>query len=200
MPKRPDAKISRKPGDRLPRAGVLIVMTMIMIPVLSLLAVTCIYGQASPGGEVPDRLEIARTVTVSLYYADNARFALLAEQRQLPRSENPVALGRTIIRELAAGPLDKHRLRTLPNGDILKTFFISSDRTAYVDLNPEMWTHHPGGLQADILAIYSIVNSLVLNMAEIDAVKILSPGREPVPAAGHLDLRYPLKANILLIR
>jgi hypothetical protein len=200
MPKRPSAKISPKPDDRRPRAGILIVMALLMIPALGLLAASSLDVQASPGGEVPNGLESARAVTVSLYYADNARFALLAEQRQLPRSENPVALGRTIIRELATGPLDKHRVRTLPKGDILKTFFIGSDKTAYVDLNPEMWTHHPGGVQADMLAIYSIVNSLVLNMAEIDAVKILSAGREPIPAAGHLDLRYPLKANILLIR
>ena len=200
MPKRPGAKISPRPDDPRPRAGILIVMAMIMIPALGLLAVPCLYAQASPDGEVPDGLETARAVTVSLYYADNTRFALLAEQRQLPRSKNPVALGRTILRELAAGPLDKHRVRTLPKGDILKTFFIGSDKTAYVDLNTEMWTHHPGGVQADMLAIYSIVNSLVLNMAEIDAVKILSADREPIPAAGHLDLRYPLKANILLIR
>ena len=200
MPKRTGAKISHKPDDRLPRTSSLIVMAMIMIAALGLLALPCLYAQASPGGEVPGGLETARTVTVSLYYADNARFALLSEQRQLSRSESPVALGRTIIRELSAGPLDKQRVRTLPKGELLKTFFIDSDKTAYVDLNPEMWTHHPGGVQADMLAIYSIVNSLVLNMAEIDAVKILSPGREPVPAAGHLDLRYPLKANILLIR
>ena len=199
-PKRTGAEMSRKPDVRLPRKGSLIVMAMIIIPVLGLLAHPCLYAHASPGEEMPDGLETARTVTVNLYYADQARFALLAEQRQLSRFENPVALGRTIIRELAAGPIDKQRIRTLPNGDILKTFFIDADKTAYVDLNPEMWTHHPGGVQADMLAIYSIVNSLVLNMAEIDAVKILSPGREPTPTTGHLDLRYPLKANILLIR
>ncbi len=200
MPKRPGVEIWRKPDDRQHRTDILIVMAIIMIPALGLLAVPCLFAQASPGGAVPGGLETARAVTVSLYYADNDRFALLAEQRQLPRLENPVALGRTIIRELAAGPLNKHRVRTLPQGDILKTFFIGSDKTAYVDLNPETWMHHPGGVQADMLAIYSIVNSLVLNMAEIDAVKILEPGREPIPAAGHLDLRYPLKANILLIR
>jgi len=175
-------------------------MAMIIIPVVGLLARPCLYAQASPGAEMPDGLETARIVTVSLYYADQTRFALLAEQRQLPRSENPVALGRTIIRELAAGPIDKQRRRTLPKGAILKTFFIDADKTAYVDLNPEMWTQHPGGVQADMLAIYSIVNSLVLNMAEIDAVRILSPGWESTSIAGHLDLRYPLKANILLIR
>jgi len=200
MPKRPGYKIGRTPDFRLSRAGGLAMVAMIMIPALCLLAATGPYAQTPPGGEVADEPETARAVTVSLYFADHTRFALLAEQRQLPRSENPVGLGRAIIGELAAGPRDKHLVRALPNSHILRTFFIGADKTAYVDLGNEMWTHHPSGVQSDILAIYSIVNSLVLNMAEIDAVKILRLGREPITAAGHLDLRYPLKANILLIR
>jgi hypothetical protein len=176
-------------------------LAMIMVPTICLLAGTRLDAQTPPsGGPGAERLEIARAVTLSLYFKDSARFALLAEQKQLPHPGNPVALGKTIIRELAAGPRGKHLIRTLPDGDILRTLFIDVDKTAYIELNPDMWTRHPGGVQSDMLAVYSIVNSLILNMAEINAVKILSPGRKPIPAPGHLDLHYPLKANILLIR
>jgi len=144
----------------------------------------------------------ARTqeMTISLYFADPARFALQAEQRQILRPETPTDLGKVIVRELTTGPQKQGLRRTLPAGNVLRTFFISGDRTAYVDFNNTMWQKHPGGIQADTLAIYSIVNSLVLNLAEIEAVQFLNLGREPLPTAGHLDLRYPLKANILLIR
>jgi len=139
-------------------------------------------------------------MTISLYFADPARFALQAEQRQILRPETPTDLGKLIVRELTTGPQKQGLRRTLPAGNVLRTFFIGGDRTAYVDFNNTMWQKHPGGIQADTLAIYSIVNSLVLNLAEIEAVQFLNLGREPLPTAGHLDLRYPLKANILLIR
>ena len=180
--------------------GIIAFTAMVLLTAVCGLFSPGLYAQTPPALPGPDRAEISRTVTVSLYFAGKDRFALLAEQRQLPRPKSPVALGRTIIRELITGPRNKNRVRTLPDSDILRSFFIASDKTAYVDLGNAMWAHHPGGVQSDILAIYSIVNSLVLNMAEIDAVKILILGREPIIPAGHLDLRYPLKANILLIR
>jgi len=142
----------------------------------------------------------SREMTISLYFADPVRFALQAEQRQILRPATPTALGKLIVRELTTGPQNQGLGRTLPTGDFLRSFFIDGDRTAYVDFNNAMWPKHPGGIQADMLAIYSIVNSLVLNMAEIEAVQFLNLGRESLPTTGHLDLRYPLKANILLIR
>ncbi len=201
MLKLPGHKNRPKPGFPMVRPGIAVMLTMIMVSAICLLASPGLDAQTPPSGE-PDtvRPETGQAVTLSLYFADNTRFALLAEQRALPHPDNPVAFGKTIIRELTTGPRGKHLLRTLPDSDILRTFFIDADKTAYVDLNTDMWTRHPGGVQADMLAIYSIVNSLVLNIAEIDAVKILSHGREPIPTDRHLDLRYPLKANILLIR
>ena len=142
----------------------------------------------------------AQEMTISLYFADPNRFALQAEQRKILRPETPTALGKLIVRELSTGPQKQELERTLPAADVLRSLFIDGNRTAYVDFNNIMWQKHPGGIQADMLAIYSIVNSLVLNMAEIEAVQFLNLGREPLSTAGHLDLRYPLKANILLIR
>jgi hypothetical protein len=50
------------------------------------------------------------------------------------------------------------------------------------------------------MTIFSIVNSLILNIPEVDAVKILIEGRESMTLAGHIDLRSSFKANLLLIR
>jgi len=41
---------------------------------------------------------------------------------------------------------------------------------------------------------------LILNIPEIDAVKILIDGRDAMTLAGHIDLRFPFKANMLLVR
>jgi len=200
MQKRPDNKIRSRQLLKKNNAGLIAFAAMVLIPAGCGLFSPGICAQTSPVSQETDRPEIPRAVTVNLYFAGKNPFSLIAEQRKVPRPESTVALGRAIIRELAAGPRKKNLSRTLPDSDILRTFFIASDKTAYVDLGSEMWTHHPGGVRSDILAIYSIVNSLVLNMAEIDAVKILILGRDPITAAGHLDLNHPLQANILLIR
>lgn len=69
-----------------------------------------------------------------------------------------------------------------------------------MDFNETVAQDHPGGVRAELLSIYSVVNSLALNMEGIFAVKLLIDGREADTLAGHVDLRYPYKANIQLIK
>ena len=77
---------------------------------------------------------------------------------------------------------------------------MTPDGTAYVDITAAVKDAHPGGIHSEQMTIFSIVNSLVLNVPEIDTVKILIDGREAMTLAGHVDLRHPFKANMLLIR
>ena len=51
-----------------------------------------------------------------------------------------------------------------------------------------------------MMTIWSIVNTLVLNVPEIEAVKILIGGGEAETLAGHIDLSRPLRANMPLVR
>jgi len=193
MPRCPDHNIHRRFGIRPLRPATLILIGFCVAAAACLATAIGVSAQSV-------RSAAPQEMTISLYFADPTRFALQAEQRQILRPGTPTALGELIVRELTTGPQNQELGRTLPAADVLRSFFIDGDRTAYVDFNSIMWQKHPGGMQADMLAIYSIVNSLVLNMAEIEAVQFLNLGREPLPTAGHLDLRYPLKANILLIR
>ena len=91
-------------------------------------------------------------------------------------------------------------MRTIPAGTTLKAFYITRDGTAYVDLSEAIRDGHPGGVKSELFTIYSIVNSLTLNIPEIDAVKILIGGKEAMTLSGHIDGRFPFKANMLLIR
>jgi hypothetical protein len=51
------------------------------------------------------------------------------------------------------------------------------------------------GSQAEILAVYSIVHSIVANFDGIESVQILVNGGEKTTFAGHLDLSKPLRPD-----
>ena len=136
---------------------------------------------------------------VHLYFSDKSNSFLTAEERTLFHSDNPVEFAKIIIEALIDGPM-KGFMRTIPAGTTIRALYVTRDRTAYVDISNTIKDSHPGGIKTELFTIYSIVNSLILNIHEIDAVKILIRGRESMTLAGHIDLSFPFKANMLLIR
>ena len=136
---------------------------------------------------------------VHLYFSDKENSFLTAEERTFFQPEDLTDFGRVIIEALIDGSR-KGLIRTIPPGTTLRAFYVTQEGTAYVDLSDKVKDDHPGGVKSELLTIYSIVNSLVLNIPEIDAVKILIAGKESMTLAGHIDLRFPFKANMLLIR
>jgi len=138
-------------------------------------------------------------VVIHLYFADRENAYLTAEDKRVSRPAEATAMGAIIVEALIDGPRNAF-MRTIPQGTALKAFYILENGTAYVDLSKEIKENHPGGAQSELMTIYSLVNSIVLNIADVDAVKILIDGHEETTLAGHVDLRFPFKANILLIR
>ena len=136
---------------------------------------------------------------VHLYFSDMENSFLTAEERVFFHSEELTDFGRVIIEALIDGPR-KGLIQTIPPGTTLRALYVTQEGTAYVDLSDKVKDAHPGGVKSELLTIYSIVNSLVLNIPEIDAVKILIEGKGSMTLAGHIDLRFPFKANMLLIR
>ncbi|MDI6687439.1 MAG: GerMN domain-containing protein [Desulfobacterales bacterium] len=150
---------------------------------------------------MPEKPYSSDQSVVHLYFADRENRFLIAENRVVLHSDEPAELGRTIIKELITGPREREGfMQTIPAGTNLRAFYVTQDGTAYVDLTEEITEKHPGGVKSELLTIYSIVNSLILNISEINTVKILVGGDESMTLAGHIDLRLPFKADLLLIR
>ena len=141
----------------------------------------------------------AQKMPVHLYFSDQAGQFLMAESRVLKTARDPEFLARSIINALIKGP-QKELARTLPAATTIRAVFVTQDGVCFVDLTPAVTENHPGGIHSELLTIYSIVNSLVLNVPTIKAVKILINGNESTTLAGHIDLQMPIKANMLLIR
>jgi spore germination protein GerM len=136
---------------------------------------------------------------VHLYFSDQENSFLTAEERVFVNPDYPADFGKMIVEALIEGS-EKGLVRTIPAETKLRAIYVTKEGIALVDLTDTVKDAHPGGIQSELLTIFSIVNSLVLNMSQVDAVKILINGNEATTLAGHVDLRFPFKANMLLIR
>jgi len=144
----------------------------------------------------PEEIEVT---PVFLYFANREETHLNSEKRVLQKNNDLNLFATRIIKLLIDGP-EKNYVKTLPGGTKLNALYLLDDGTACVDFSHELKKHHPGGIQTEYLTVYSIVNTLVLNIPEIRQVKLLIGNNEAETLAGHIDIRYPLKANMLLIR
>ncbi|MFZ0240805.1 MAG: GerMN domain-containing protein [Desulfobacterales bacterium] len=158
---------------------------------------------AAQPGEVSDPAvavaEPPSITVVHLYFADQNGRYLQAEERIFAPPENGIELGRSIMEGLIKGP-KSGLMRTLPPGTRLRGFYLAAGNRAYVDVSESIAEQHPGGCQSEILSLYSIVNSLVLNMPEVSTVTVLVGGRDVSTLAGHIDIRQPFTADMSLIR
>jgi spore germination protein GerM len=136
---------------------------------------------------------------VHLYFADSSGKYLSAEQRVVGQPVDVASAARKLVEELIRGPLQEGT-RTLPREASLRALFVTSDGVAYVDFKADALDFHPGGVETELLTIYSIVDTLVLNLEEVRQVKFLIGGQEAVTLAGHVDLSRPFKADMLWIR
>jgi spore germination protein GerM len=83
----------------------------------------------------------------------------------------------------------------IPAGTTLRALFIDAQGTAYVDLSREVSTGHPGGVNAELLTVYTIVEALTTNLPAVNSVQVLVDGKEVDTLAGHVDIRRPLPRN-----
>jgi len=136
---------------------------------------------------------------VHLYFAEARKGFLKAETRILPGSDHPAETGRKIVEQLIRGPQSR-LMPTVPPHARLLSFYLAPGGRAYANWGTEIRDDHPGGARMEMLTLFSIVNSLVLNVPEIHSVSLLIDGREADTLAGHIDLRQPFNANMLIIR
>ncbi len=165
------------------------------------LALFILFGSVGAVGPVfsADNPPVSEKKLVNIYFSDKSLGYLSAEDRVVSASGDPVELGKQIITALLQGPRGDLG-RTIPSGTRLNAFFVTADGTGYIDLSEAVTEQHPGGCKSEILSIYSIVNSLVLNVDQVKTVKILIAGKEAGTLAGHIDIRFPFNAEMLLIR
>ena len=147
----------------------------------------------------PLPVRAAAAQKVHLYFASRNGRHLQAEERRIEAKDTPSAI-RAIVDALLEGPQDSRLASTIPEGSKLLHLFVIDDGTAYVDFSGKLSRSHPGGVTAERLTVYAIVNSLVLNLDSVERVVLLFEGKPAPTLAGHLDIRHSKMANLLIVR
>jgi len=136
---------------------------------------------------------------ITLYFSDVEGEYLIGEKREILKKNVVKEEARETIIELIKGPKGK-LVPTLPPRTKLLTLQINDAGVAKVDFTPALSKDHPGGSSAEMMTVYSIVNSLVLNFPPIKQVQILIDGKPIETLTGHLSLRKPVSPKVDLIQ
>lgn len=139
-----------------------------------------------------------KKIEVGLYFSSQDAKYLVKEKHQIPKIGNTLSQAKAVLNELINGPNSKDLCPTIPEGTQIRALYFH-ENTAYVDFSSELMRHHPGGSNAEIHTVFSIVNTLTFNFPKIKYVQILVEGNEIETLAGHLDISLPFKQNLSLI-
>ena len=150
--------------------------------------------------EVPD-LEVigGQTMVVELLFP-GSQGRLFTEEREIPVQDDLRALLGRILDELLAGPMTEDLFPALPPEITVGWLHLNPAGILYVDLKFAAEEPFPAwGSRQEMMAVYSVVNTLLASSPEIHSVVLLRNGQQQPTFAGHLDTSRPLLANPKLI-
>lgn len=171
----------------------------LLIPflVIALVFGLLIWQKYQASREVPPSPQIqqpaAERKAVLFFVAEGSKLA--REARELESCDGPAVCVKVVLDELFNGPvgdLDE----ALPEGATLNGVRVEGD-TAFVDLNKSFADELPTGSSAEMLAVYSIVDTICVNFPQIAKVKLNIEGKGNI-GLEHLDLSEPLTPDYSL--
>lgn len=130
---------------------------------------------------------VGKRTAVLFFVADGVRLA--REARELDPCDDAAACLSDVLEELLNGPVGEFD-ESLPEGTVVNSVRIDGD-LAGIDLNRAFVDALPSGSSAEMLAVYSIVNTVAANFPQITKVMLTVEGSQS-PNLKHLDLSDPL--------
>lgn len=133
----------------------------------------------------PDKIEQEK---ITLYFANKDNM-LVTEERNIEAKQNQ-SMEMPIVAELINGPKIEGNLKTVPSETKIRNIK-TEDAICYVDLSSDFITKLSGNKNQEILAIYSIVNSLT-NLSNVNKVQFLIEGEKTSFSKESIDISQPL--------
>jgi germination protein M len=145
------------------------------------------------------KVAVKEKKVVTLFFSEEEGEYLVGEKREIPKRDKVEEEARETITELIRGPQGAF-IPTVPSRTRLLTLQIDAQGLARVNFDQALSREHPGGSSAEMLTLYSIVNSLTLNFPQIKRVQILIDGKVVESIAGHISLRQPVSFNASIVK
>ena len=139
------------------------------------------------------------TQLATLYFPALNEGKIMAESRSITWAQSDVDRVRQVMLALAEGSHQGYG-RVLPASATIRAVFLAADGTAYVDLSADTLNDFPTGIQSETLAIYSIVNSITINIPSVKRVQFLIQGQEVETLDGHADLTAAFTPDLSRIK
>src|SRR6266567_6492485 len=138
--------------------------------------------------------------TVSLYY-ESQDLLLAPERRDLPLPENPAGALDVVMRELVKGSANAAVPRLLPADTVIRAVYLLPDGTAFIDLGgPTLSQGWATGSHQELMAVYSVVQTVTANFPEAKRVRMLVNGEPAETLAGHVSLSRPFSPMPSMVR
>ncbi len=130
--------------------------------------------------------------TVELYY-ESPDMLLVPERRDVPLPENPAGAIPVVVRELLKGSANAAVPRLFPADAVVRAAYFLPDGTVIVDLGGQTLTDGwPTGSHQELMAAYSLVQTIAANFPEAKRVRILLNGAPAETLGGHVSLARAL--------
>ncbi|MBE0478037.1 GerMN domain-containing protein [Candidatus Aerophobetes bacterium] len=136
---------------------------------------------------------------VILYFSTPEEEVLTPVERKITLPEGTNSQIKAILQELIKGPQDTSYEPTLPAETKIRAAYVR-ESTIYVDFFSPLTEKHPGGTSAELISIYSVVNTLLENFPAYSQVQILIDGKPQQTLAGHIDIRGPFAKNSEIVK
>ena len=125
---------------------------------------------------------------VRLYF-EGPEMLLAAETRNVSLPENPAAALPVVVRELLKGSASTAVARSFPADTVLLGAYFLPEGTVFVDLGgPTLQQGWGTGSHEELMAIYSVVQTVTTNFPEAKRVRLLVNGEPAETLAGHVAL------------
>jgi len=145
------------------------------------------------------KVAVKEKKVVTLFFSEEEGEYLVGEKREIPKRDKVEEEARETITELIRGPQGTF-IPTVPPRTKLLTLQIDAQGLARVNFDQALSRGHPGGSSAEMLTLYSIVNSLTHNFPQIKRVQILIEGKAAESIAGHISLKQPVSFNSSIVK
>lgn len=138
--------------------------------------------------------------TVQLYF-ESSDMLLAPEPRSVGLPESSAAALPALLRELIKGSVNPGVPKPFPPDTELRGAYLLADGTAVVDLGgPTLAGGWNTGSHQEMIAAYSVVQTVVANVPEAKRVRLLVNGQPAETLAGHLTIDRPLLPMQSLLR